>query len=237
MNCQDSNEMIADNLARVRKCIDQAAARTGRDPAGITLVAVSKRHPISMIDQAMAAGQIHFGENFLQEAREKICHTGSGPIWHFIGHLQSNKARDAALLFQMVETVDRKEIAFKLEKHLQALDRSLSVLVQVNIGCEPQKKGVHPEQLEQLLRDLRVLARVQVRGLMTLPPWNDDPEQTRPFFRQMKALADTMSEKQLFSPGNPVELSMGMSHDFETAIEEGATIIRVGTAIFGTRTS
>lgn len=237
MNCRDCNEMIARNLARIRKRIDQAAARAGRDPADITLVAVSKRHPVDMIEHAMAAGQVHFGENFLQEAREKIGRTGSGPIWHFIGHLQSNKARDAAQLFHMVETVDRKEIALKLEKHLQALDRSLSVLVQVNIGCEPQKKGVHPEQLAQLLGDLRGLARVQVRGLMALPPWNVDPEQTRPFFRQMKALADRMGEQQLFSPGNPVALSMGMSHDFETAIEEGATIVRIGTAIFGVRTS
>lgn len=223
------------NLEKIRARITTAARRAGRDPQSIRLVAVSKRKPLEMIREAFGAGQVLFGENYLQEAQEKIEQFGPGPAWHFIGHLQSNKAKAAAELFACVETVDRLKLGRALEKRLAELGRKMSVLVQVNVGREPQKAGVLPEDAAQLCRDLQQLPHLELKGLMTMPPYSDNPEDTRPYFRQLRVLAEQITELGILGQSGPVELSMGMSGDFEVAIEEGATLVRVGTALFGER--
>ncbi len=181
------------------------------------------------------AGQDIFGENYLQEAAGKIGAIGNRARWHFIGHLQSNKARLAAELFDVIETVDRFKIARLLNEHCQILDRSLDILVQVNVGEEPQKSGVLPDEAERLLEQLQQFPRLRVMGLMTMPPYFDAPETVRPFFRKLRVLSERFRERNLLGRHGSVELSMGMSGDFEVAIEEGATLVRVGTALFGSR--
>lgn len=228
--------MIKTNLELIRARMAAAARRTGRAPEEVRLVAVSKKQPVERINEAFACGQRLFGENYLQEAAEKIARLDQGIDWHFIGHLQSNKAGTAATLFGMIQTVDRLKIA-------RALDRSLSgsgagvlpVLIQVNIGREPQKAGVAPEDCAALLKDIRDLPNVSARGLMVMPPFSADPEQTRPYFRQTRELAFALRAKGLLAVDGGLELSMGMSADYEAAIEEGATLIRVGSALFGER--
>ncbi|WP_456387942.1 YggS family pyridoxal phosphate-dependent enzyme [Desulfolithobacter sp.] len=227
--------MICDNLKTIYRQIEEAAARTGRDPQSVRLVAVSKRQGPERILEALNCGQELFGENYLQEAREKIEQLGDRARFHFIGHLQSNKARHAAELFTMVETVDRLKIARALDRHSGSLGRSLDILLQVNVGREPQKAGVLPENLEELAREVATLPSLRLRGLMTMPPYTTDPEESRPFFRSLYQLARELRDKGLLSDKSQVELSMGMSRDFPVAIEEGATLIRVGTAIFGPR--
>ena len=226
---------IKENLASITDRIVKAAMRAGRDPETVQLVAVSKRKPVAMIQEALAAGQRLFGENYLQEAAEKIAAFDQDMQWHFIGHLQSNKAKAAAELFDMIETVDRLKLAKALDKYAGEAGKKLSVLVQVNIGKEPQKAGVLPEDAEQLLRDMGQFPNLAIRGLMTMPPYFDDPEGVRPYFSQMRELAAAMAAKGILGHHGPVELSMGMSGDFEVAIEEGATLVRVGTALFGER--
>ncbi len=226
---------IAENLERIRARMAAAAMRAGRAPESVDLVAVSKHVPAARIAEAMAAGQLLFGENYLQEAAGKIGQLPSSLTWHCIGHLQSNKAKLAAELFQMVETVDRLKLGRMLAQHAAELGRVLSVLVQVNVGREPQKAGVLPEDAAALLRELALLPHLQVRGLMTMPPFFDQPEAARPYFRQLRQLSEELSGQGLLGIHGPVELSMGMSGDFEVAIEEGATLVRVGTALFGVR--
>lgn len=225
---------IKENLEKLHDRMAEAARRAGRAPDSVKLVAVSKRVPHERIQEAIDAGQRLFGENYLQEAQTKIDHFGKDIVWHFIGHLQSNKAKAAAELFQAIETIDRVKLAKSLEKHLVSLGKVQSVLVQVNIGREPQKAGVLPEDAEQLLKALSEFRHVQVKGLMTMPPFLE-PEAVRPYFRQLRRLAESLADKGLLGMGGKVELSMGMSGDFEVAIEEGATLVRVGTALFGTR--
>ncbi|MDA8164403.1 MAG: YggS family pyridoxal phosphate-dependent enzyme [Desulfobacteraceae bacterium] len=225
---------IGDNLARIKERMVAAARRAGRDPESVRLVAVSKTVAPAAVKEARAAGQLLFGENYLQEAQEKINSLGPGLAWHFIGHLQTNKAKQAAGLFSMIETVDRLKLARALDAHLAATGRRLPVLIQVNVGREPQKAGVLPEQAGELLREMKGLAHLEVRGLMTMPPFFDQPEAARPFFRALRQMALELAVQGLLGPG-PVELSMGMSGDFEVAIEEGATLVRVGTALFGRR--
>lgn len=227
--------MISDNLAQIRASIVEAAHKAGRDPSTVKLVAVSKFVPRERIQEALACGQTLFGENYLQEAAEKITAFGAPAKWHFIGHLQSNKAKQAVPLFDMVETVDRLKIAKALDAEAQQLGKKLSVLIQVNTGRESQKSGILPEEAEQLLRAIRQETHLQVCGLMTMPPFFANPEENRPFFRELRELAQHLSERQLFHDNTRVELSMGMSGDYPLAIEEGATIIRVGTALFGDR--
>ncbi|MFP3983910.1 MAG: YggS family pyridoxal phosphate-dependent enzyme [Desulfurivibrionaceae bacterium] len=230
-------EDIKENLRLIRQRINSAAERAERDPASIRLVAVSKRHDVQAVLRALEAGQLIFGENYLQEAREKIEKVKRVPglNWHFIGHLQSNKAGQAACLFDMIETVDRLKLAKALDRYAGEARRILPVLIQVNIGREEQKAGVNPEETEELISRVKEFPALRVRGLMTMPPQRNDPEEVRPWFRELRLMAEDFRSKGLFAEDNRVELSMGMSHDFETAIEEGATLVRVGTAIFGSR--
>lgn len=227
--------MILSNLQKIRLQIQESARKCGRDPAAIRLVAVSKKFPASSLQEAMEAGQFLFGENYIQEAVQKKRETGDVALFHFIGHLQSNKVRPAAQTFQMIETVDRFKLAAALDKELKLQGRNMDILVQVNIGREAQKSGVLPEDTEKLLTRILPLSSLRIRGLMTIPPLAQDPEQTRPHFRALRLLAEEMQKKKSFFDNSHVELSMGMSSDYAIAIEEGATLIRVGTAIFGDR--
>jgi len=226
---------IRANLEEINNRIVDAAGRTGRDPERVRLVAVSKRVHPDLIRAARECGQRLFGENYLQEAEEKIKTLDADLEWHFIGHLQSNKSGQAANLFRMVETVDRLKIGSALDRALSGSGVILPVLVQVNIGREPQKSGVMPEEAGKLLEQLAELENLSVRGLMVMPPYFDDPEMVRPFFRRTRELALTLSEQGLLGRGGEPELSMGMSGDYQVAVEEGATLVRVGTALFGER--
>ncbi len=227
--------MIANNLRIVKDRIGEAALNAGRRPEEIKLVAVSKLFSAEAIQAAFAAGQRIFGENYIQEVQEKRDRVPAGVIFHFIGHLQSNKAKIAAETCAMIETVDSFKLAKALDSHLDSLAKDMDILVQVNIGKDPHKTGVEAEAAEELLVRLKELRRLRVCGLMTMPPLAADPEQSRPHFRQLRQLAEYFSSKNLFPHIIKPELSMGMSDDFHIAIDEGATIVRVGTAIFGHR--
>jgi len=229
---------IADQLALVQARIAAAAQRSGRDPASITLVAVSKTFPIDAVREAAAAGQRDFGENRVQEALQKIAQPADTPLrWHLIGHLQTNKARKAAPAFACVHSLDSLELLRKLDEG--ASDRPeaagpLDLLVQVDLAGEDTKFGAPPDEAERIVRAAASLAHARIAGLMLVPPWNEDPEQTRPWFVRLRALRDRLLDEGA-DPHTLRHLSMGMSHDYEAAIEEGATIVRVGTAIFGKR--
>jgi pyridoxal phosphate enzyme (YggS family) len=227
--------MIERNLQDIRQKITETAIQCGREPATIKLVAVSKKFPVSDIQGAIRTGQFLFGENYIQEAAQKKTEIGDMASFHFIGHLQSNKAKLAAQIFEMIETIDRYKLAAALDKELKYLGKTLDVLVQVNIGEEPQKSGVLPQNTEELLKRLLLLSNLKVRGLMAIPPYSDNPEQTRPYFKALRLLAEEMNRKNYFPDSTCVELSMGMSSDYTIAIEEGATFIRIGTALFGNR--
>lgn len=224
---------IAGNLQLVRQRMDQAARAAGRDPQSVRLVAVSKLHPATDVVQALAAGQILFGENYVQEAQAKMAAVGPDAQWHFIGHLQGNKARVAAELFHMVETLHGLKLAQALDRHCQELGRRLPVLVQVNLGGEAQKSGCPPAEAPALCQAVAGLPGLELKGLMTMPPFFDDPEQSRPIFAGLRRLAQGLAPN--LPPGSMDELSMGMSGDFQAAIYEGSTLVRVGTAIFGQR--
>jgi pyridoxal phosphate enzyme (YggS family) len=227
--------MISDNINIIREKIAQAASRCGRSPENIKLVAVSKRFPASVIKEAFKGGQTLFGENYIQEVQQKRAEVPAGVHFHFIGHLQTNKAKIAAESCTMIETVDRLKLARVLGKHLEKLSTSMDILVQVNIGEDSNKSGVSINDTEKLLVELKSIPQIRVCGLMTIPPIEPSPEDSRPHFRNLRLLADELSGKDLFADNNRIELSMGMSGDFHIAIEEGATIVRVGTAIFGNR--
>ncbi len=227
--------MIRTNLEHIRGIIRETALRCGRDPQEIKLVAVSKRMPTTDVTEAHQCGQNIFGENYLQDARDKIKQLDPSVRWHFIGHLQSNKAKTAAEFFQLIETVDRGKIARALDKYAGHFSKKLDVLVQVNVGREPQKAGVLPEEARALLKEIQPLAHLRLRGLMTMPPYGREAEASRPWFKTLKELSVELAKESYFYDNNAVELSMGMSGDFTVAIEEGATLIRVGTAIFGAR--
>ena len=232
--------MIKNNLTAINNRIKTAALRVNRSPADITLVAVSKHIPAEKIIEAIDCGHYTFGENYVQEALDKIHsipkkQAGNKISFHFIGKLQSNKAGKAAELFDVIETIDSVKLARALEKHLAQLNKTLTAYLQVNIGRENQKSGIMPEDCEQLLQELSQFKHLKLVGLMTMPPYFDDPEDVRPYFRQLRQLAEKLTAKGLLGQHASVELSMGMSGDFEIAIEEGATVVRVGTAIFGSR--
>jgi pyridoxal phosphate enzyme (YggS family) len=227
--------MISQNLQHIKQQILATASKCGRDPESIRLVAVSKKMETSHIQEAIDSDQVLFGENYIQEAAKKSAELGDKAFFHFIGHLQSNKAKLAAQIFQMIETVDRYKLAAALDKELKRLDKSLDILIQVNIGEEPQKSGVLPHDTEGLLKQLLPLSNLRVRGLMTIPPNTDTPEHTRPYFQALRLLAEEMKLKKYFADSARVELSMGMSNDYTIAIAEGATLIRIGTALFGNR--
>jgi pyridoxal phosphate enzyme (YggS family) len=228
--------VIADRVAAVRERIARAAERASRPPGDVTLVAVSKTHPPETVRAAFAAGVRDFGENRVQEAEPKIAATAdlvaSGLRWHMVGHLQSNKARKAAGLFGFIQSVDSFELGERLARAGAEAGRPVCVLVQVDLAGEETKFGLPEAELMPVLEALRGREGLRVEGLMVLPPLFDDPEEVRPYFRRLRLLRD---RAQAAGTLEGRELSMGMSHDFEAAVEEGATIVRVGTAIFGER--
>jgi PLP dependent protein len=227
---------IAENLRSIRSRIDRAARRAGRDPGDVTLVAVSKTFGADAVRNAWAAGQREFGENKVQEGLQKIAETADIQIgWHLIGHLQSNKARKAAGAFAFIQSVDSIDVLRRLDQ--AAVDQGVSpvVLVQVDLAGEHTKFGATEPDARRIADAAAQAKAVRLAGLMMLPPWNEDQEQTRPWFIRLRELRDRWVAAG-FPAANLRHLSMGMSHDFEAAIEEGATIVRVGTAIFGKRT-
>jgi pyridoxal phosphate enzyme (YggS family) len=228
--------VIARRVAAVREQIARAAARAGRAPDDITVVAVSKTQPPDAVREAFAAGLRHFGENKVQEAEGKIAALedlrAAGLRWHMIGHVQSNKGRRAAELFDAVDSVDDVTLAKRLERGAEQARRQLPVLIQVDLGKEATKFGLDEAHLFPTLEQLRGYKAVHVEGLMVLPPLADDPEAARPYFRRLRELLEQARGQGLVRGRT---LSMGMSHDFEVAIQEGATQVRVGTAIFGER--
>jgi len=227
---------IEDNLRTVNARLGRAAAACGRDPRDITLIAVSKTFGPADIAEAIDAGQTHFGENRIQEAETKIpgFRSMSGIRWHMIGHLQSNKARRAAELFDFIHSVDGIRLAGKLSQAAIELGRTLPVLIQVDLGLEATKFGAGRDQVAGIIEACLNLGGIRLEGLMTIPPYSDNPEDARPFFRRLRELREEILEAQPGCLGRG-ELSMGMSHDFEVAVEEGATMLRIGTAIFGDR--
>jgi pyridoxal phosphate enzyme (YggS family) len=226
---------IAENLAGVRGRIEAACQRAGRDPASVKLVAVCKKKPASMVREAYEAGQKCFGENYAQELRDKAKELSDVDIdWHFIGNLQKNKAKYVAPVASMVETIDSVEIARALAERLPEGSKPLSCLIEVNIGDESSKSGVSPNGIIPFIKEVLRIPKIALKGLMILPPYDENPELSRPYFKGLRELLVLVNrELSLLEPLS--ELSMGMSHDFEIAIAEGATIIRVGTAIFGER--
>jgi PLP dependent protein len=231
---------IAENLAQVRERIAVAARRVGRRPEDIALMAVSKTFAPARIREAYDAGLRLFGENRVQEFAGKALDLRDlhNAEWHLIGHLQTNKAAKAVELFAAVDSVDSLRLAQKLNASAQQLGKKLEVLVEINVGGEAAKSGLPPKssELDELLIAAPELGHLDFRGLMTVPPFTEDPQQARPYFRKLLELRDQIASRQL--PQISVdELSMGMSHDFEVAIEEGSTCVRVGTAIFGDRPS
>ena len=225
---------VADNLASIQERISKAALRADRDPAAIRLVAVSKTVSAESIQQAIAAGVTILGENYVQEARNKIARIGKQVEWHFIGHLQSNKAKYAVELFSMVHSVDRLSLAEELDQEANKQGKIVPVLIQVNISGEESKSGIDPQGTLQLLERIAALQHLAVHGLMAMPPWFEDPEDARPYLNALRKLREELANKKIHGVSLQ-ELSMGMSGDFEVAIEEGATLVRVGTAIFGPR--
>jgi pyridoxal phosphate enzyme (YggS family) len=229
---------IAENIARTRERIAAAARRAGRNPDEITLMGVSKTFPAERIREAHAAGLRIFGENRVQEFAGKAdaLRDLANAQWHLIGHLQSNKVAKATELFDAVDSVDSVRLAQKLSASAESTGRTLSVLIEINVGGEEVKSGVAPnsDELEQILQGVPRWRKLKIQGLMTIPPYAEDPEGSRPYFRQLRQIRDSIAARELPEVGTAV-LSMGMSHDFEVAIEEGATCVRVGTAIFGER--
>lgn len=228
-------EDIRDRLAQVQEQIARAAERAGRRPEEITLIAVSKTFDSSIVQQAVDAGALDLGENRVQEAASKVeTVKGDRLRWHLIGHLQSNKARLAVRAFDVIHTIDSRELAERLDRIAGEESRRLTVLAQADLANEPTKSGAVEAELAGIVAALDEARHLDFKGLMTMPPFFDSPEQTRPYFRRLREILDELNrsrsvERQL------TELSMGMSHDFEVAIEEGATMVRVGTAIFGKR--
>lgn len=229
---------IAENIAHIRARIEAAARYAGRDPSAITLMAVSKTFPPDSIREAYAAGIRVFGENRVQEFAEKVgaLHGLADTEWHLIGHLQSNKAAKAAELFGAVDSLDSVKLAERLNVAAEAAGKTLPVLIEMNVGGEEAKSGIAPgsEELERILTGAPQWKHLAIRGLMTVPPYTDDPEGARPFFRKLGEIRDGIAARALSGVAMNV-LSMGMSHDFEVAVEEGATCVRVGTGIFGER--
>jgi len=223
-NVQPATEALAERVAAVRARIHAAAERARRDPAGITLLAVTKVFPAAVIQQAYALGLREFGENYVQEFAAKAPEVRglAGARFHFIGHLQSNKSSQAAELFDAIQTVDTP----KLARRLESAGRRLEVMLEVKLSGEASKSGAEPEALPGLIAAVRECPHLALTGLMAMPPWSDDAEAARPIFRRLRELAERHGLRGL---------SMGMSHDLETAIEEGATCVRVGTALFGPR--
>ena len=223
---------IAVRLELVRDRIAAACARAGRDPGSVRLIAVSKTVPVAGVAEALAAGQTLFGENRVQEALAKMAEAGPAATWHLVGHLQKNKARHAAGAFELIHGIDDPELASELDRRAAARSMTQSVLVQANLSGEATKRGSDEDGLMPLLTTVAGLPHLDLLGLMIIPPPVDDPELSRPWFRRLKELRDRAAS--ILARPLP-ELSMGMTDDFEVAIEEGATLVRIGRAIFGER--
>mgnify|MGYP001587874406 CR=1 FL=1 len=225
---------IADNLKTVTDRIASAAQRAGRDPSSVKLVVVTKTVDATRIREAVAAGSKILGENRVQEAKEKIEELGNVASWHLIGHLQTNKAKYAVKLFELIHSVDNRELAGEIDRQAAKINKVQPVLIEVSIAGEASKAGVRSDETMDLIKEAAKLKNIAIHGLMTMPPFSENPEDSRPYFRKLRELAQSTARKGL--PGVSMkELSMGMSGDFEVAIEEGATMVRVGTAIFGSR--
>jgi pyridoxal phosphate enzyme (YggS family) len=225
---------ISGNIKAVQDRIAVAAKRAGRDPNSVRLVTVTKTADHDRIRQAVAAGAAILGENRVQEAKEKIEALGTIASWHLIGHLQTNKAKYAVKLFDLIHSVDNIELAKELDRQAGKIGKKQNVLIEVNIAGEASKAGMAVREAPALAREIARLKNLSLQGIMTMPPFSDDPEDSRPYFRVLRELADAIAKENI--PGLFMrELSMGMSGDYEVAIEEGATLVRVGTAIFGER--
>lgn len=226
---------ISQNLDAICTRITQAAVDAGRDPETVQLVTVSKTISAEVIRQAIDAGVTVLGENYIQEARTKFDQLAALPVaWHFIGHLQTNKAKYAVRQFDLIHTVDSSRLAAAINREAAKIDKVQSILIQINISEEATKSGIETENVETLIREITQMDHLKLKGLMTMPPFFNAPDRVRPFFRQLREIRDRL--RQLDLPGvDLTELSMGMTGDFEVAISEGATFVRIGTAIFGER--
>ena len=235
-NVSRGQEQLAARLTAVRERIAAAANSCGRDPDEVKLIAISKTHPTSVIRTVIELGASDLGENRVQEAEGKIAEIGREHVrWHLVGHLQANKARRAVNLFEVIHSLDSLDLAQRLDRLCAEEGREkLSVLIQVDLGQEETKSGIDESELTHMVEGLKSLTHLELIGLMTLPPFFDDTEQSRPFFRRLRELRDELESRGAFG-NRKGELSMGMTHDFEIAIQEGATMVRIGTAIFGER--
>jgi PLP dependent protein len=232
--------MLKENLENVLNRIRNAAINCGRNPETVRLVAVTKTVPVHRIRAAIEADITLFGENYVQEARDKINKLSGYPVsWHFIGTLQSNKVKYVVKLFDLIHSVDSIKLIMEIDKQAKKIGKTQDILIQVNVAGEVQKSGTSPDQVLEMLKTVSRLENVSIKGLMTMPPYFNDPEKARPFFKQLRKLSNQL-QKELFdlsftSHIRLDELSMGMTGDFEAAIDEGATLVRIGTAIFGER--
>ena len=226
--------VIGDNIREIRENIAEAALRSGREPSEVRLMAVTKTVDDDRILEAIEAGVDIMGENYIQEAKRKIEMMDVDVKWHLIGHLQSKKAKYAVRLFDMIHSVDRMKLAVELDRRSAAAGRVTDILVEVNVSGEESKNGISANEAPDLISQISLLDNLSIRGLMTMPPWFDDPEDARPFFVALRELRDKIIAEDI--KGIEMrELSMGMSGDYRVAVEEGATIVRIGTAIFGAR--
>jgi pyridoxal phosphate enzyme (YggS family) len=235
-NVSPVQEQLSARLTAVRERIAAAAEASGREAGEVKLIAISKTHPASLIRTLIELGAGDLGENRVQEAEEKIAEIGRDRArWHLVGHLQANKARRAVTLFEVIHSVDSLDLARRLDRLCGEEGREkLPVLIQVDLGHEETKSGIDESELTHMVEGLKSLTHLELTGLMTLPPFFDDTEQSRPFFRRLRELRDELGSRGAFG-NRKGELSMGMTHDFEVAIQEGATMVRIGTAIFGER--
>ena len=235
-NVDPAQDQLFSRLTAIRDRITAAEKSCGRPPEEVTLIAISKTHPASVIKRVIGFGAADIGENRVQEAEGKIKEVGRNAArWHLVGHLQANKARRAVTLFDVIHSLDSLDLAQRLDRLCVEEDiETLAVLIQVDLGHEETKSGIDESELTHLVEGLGPLSRLEFTGLMTLPPFFDNPEQSRPFFRRLREFRDELASRGAFAGGKG-ELSMGMTNDFEVAIEEGSTMVRVGTAIFGER--
>ena len=226
---------IQSNIKKIYDDIRVAAQKSGRDASRVTLIAVSKKKPAEMIQQAIDAGHRDFGENYIQEAMEKIDLLGrKSATWHFIGHLQSNKAKFAVKYFDLIHTVDTVKLAKEINRQAQKIEKTQEILLQVNIALETTKSGAIASEIEDIAKQICRFDHLHVSGLMCMPPFFDDPEDARIYFKRLKQISKEIETLNLHNTAM-THLSMGMSNDFTVAVEEGATLVRVGTAIFGAR--
>lgn len=226
---------MIEKINKIKECIDKTAIACGRDPDSIRLVTVSKTRSAKMVSKAVEAGATILGENYIQEAANKIHTLASLDVsWHFIGHLQTNKAKYAVRLFDLIHTVDSIKLARELNKHAEKINKIQNILIQVNTANDPSKSGIRPGKTLELIKGISQFKYLSVKGLMTMPPFFNDPENARPFFSDLRNLKDLLMQEAV-SNVMIDDLSMGMTGDYKVAIEEGATLVRIGTAIFGER--